>query len=458
MARGGGWLARAQRLLDEVHHDGVERGYLLLPVAIQSFHSQDPATAHATFERAASIGVRFGDEDLTVYGRMGQGRALIRMGETADGVALLDEVMVAVTAGEVSPVYRRSRLLRSDRGLPGDLRRAPGRGVDRGADQLVRVTTRTGGVPRRVPGASSRDHAASRRMGGGGERGESGLRAACWPTGGRDGVLPAGRGAPAPRRVRRGRGRPIGRPASGDENRSRAWRCFAWPRARSTRRRWRSAGWRTKRTPRWPGPSCWVRSSRSCWPPTTSVRPASLPMSWRRSPTTSAPRCCTPCPAMPPGRFSSARAMPVRLLVVLRRALAAWRKLDAPYEAARVQVLLGLACRELGDRDAAEMELHAARSVFRQLGATPDLARVDALSPTVKTQAPMGLTGREVEVLASWRRARPTARSQPRWSSASTPWPGTYSTSWPSWASPLALRPARSPSSTIWSDRRRSQN
>ena len=86
-------------------------------------------------------------------------------------------------------------------------------------------------------------------------------------------------------------------------------------------------------------------------------------------------------------------------LVVLRRALAAWRELDAPYEAARVQVLIGLACRELGDRDAAEMELDAARSVFRQLGATHHLARVDALSPTVKTQAPMGLTGREVEVL-----------------------------------------------------------
>ena len=45
------------------------------------------------------------------------------------------------------------------------------------------------------------------------------------------------------------------------------------------------------------------------------------------------------------------------------------------------------------------MELDAARSVFRQLGATPDLARVDALSPTVKTHAPMGLTGRELEVL-----------------------------------------------------------
>jgi DNA-binding CsgD family transcriptional regulator len=87
-------------------------------------------------------------------------------------------------------------------------------------------------------------------------------------------------------------------------------------------------------------------------------------------------------------------------MVVLRRAWAAWRELDAPYEAARVRVLIGLVCRELGDRDTATAELDAARSVFRQLGAAPDVARVEALSATAGPRAPMGLTGREVEVLA----------------------------------------------------------
>jgi DNA-binding CsgD family transcriptional regulator len=87
-------------------------------------------------------------------------------------------------------------------------------------------------------------------------------------------------------------------------------------------------------------------------------------------------------------------------LVVLRRAWLAWRGLDVPYEATRVRVLIGLACRELGDRDSATMELEAARSSFRQLGAAPDLARVEALSPTAGPKAPMGLTRREVEVLA----------------------------------------------------------
>jgi ATP/maltotriose-dependent transcriptional regulator MalT len=87
-------------------------------------------------------------------------------------------------------------------------------------------------------------------------------------------------------------------------------------------------------------------------------------------------------------------------LVVLRRAWAVWREMDAPYEAARVSVLIGLACRELGDPHTAAMELEMARSIFRQLGAAPDLARVEALSPTAAPEAPMGLTGREVEVLA----------------------------------------------------------
>ena len=59
---------------------------------------------HATFDQAARIGERFGDPQLMAFGRLGVGEALIRSGQTAEGVALFDEVMVAVTAGEVSPI------------------------------------------------------------------------------------------------------------------------------------------------------------------------------------------------------------------------------------------------------------------------------------------------------------------------------------------------------------------
>jgi DNA-binding NarL/FixJ family response regulator len=83
----------------------------------------------------------------------------------------------------------------------------------------------------------------------------------------------------------------------------------------------------------------------------------------------------------------------------LRRALADWRELEAPFEASSVRVLIGLACRKFGDEDAARMELDAARHVFRQLGAAPDLARVEHLSRTSAPKAAGGLSAREVQVL-----------------------------------------------------------
>jgi ATP/maltotriose-dependent transcriptional regulator MalT len=86
-------------------------------------------------------------------------------------------------------------------------------------------------------------------------------------------------------------------------------------------------------------------------------------------------------------------------LTALRGAWTAWQGIEAPYEAARVRVLIGLACRALGDDDTAEMELDTARWVFRQLGASPDVARVEALSRAGAVSAPGGLTAREVEVL-----------------------------------------------------------
>ena len=100
-AKAGGWFSRASRLLEGLPHC-VERGYLRLPEGYRSFHAGDAATARAMFEEAVAIGELFGDKDLLALGLQGQGRALIRQGEIVRGVALLDEAMVAVTAGEVS--------------------------------------------------------------------------------------------------------------------------------------------------------------------------------------------------------------------------------------------------------------------------------------------------------------------------------------------------------------------
>ena len=103
-APASGWLARAARILDEAQLDCVVRGYLLIPSAIQCLVQGDAAGGHAVFSRAAEIADRFHDRDLASLARHGRGRALIQLGNIAEGVALLDEAMVAVIAGDVTPL------------------------------------------------------------------------------------------------------------------------------------------------------------------------------------------------------------------------------------------------------------------------------------------------------------------------------------------------------------------
>jgi len=94
-----------------------------------------------------------------------------------------------------------------------------------------------------------------------------------------------------------------------------------------------------------------------------------------------------------------AEGSPGAALAEINRAWSAWEELDVPYEAARLRVLVGLVYRELRDQEGAEREFESARRVFDQLGAKPDLARLDALTrPRPRFQA--GLTAREGEVLA----------------------------------------------------------
>jgi DNA-binding CsgD family transcriptional regulator len=103
-APASGWLARAEHILDEARLESVLRGYLLIPTAIQRIVQGDPAAGHAVFNEAAQIASRFGDRDLASIARHGRGRALIRLGNIREGVALLDEAMVGLIAGEVSPM------------------------------------------------------------------------------------------------------------------------------------------------------------------------------------------------------------------------------------------------------------------------------------------------------------------------------------------------------------------
>ena len=86
-------------------------------------------------------------------------------------------------------------------------------------------------------------------------------------------------------------------------------------------------------------------------------------------------------------------------LTSLRRAFELWQQVGAPYEAARVRVLMGLAYIALGDDDGSDLELDTARAVFEQLGAAPDLARLDSLGRRATSTHRHGLTPRELQVL-----------------------------------------------------------
>ena len=63
-----------------------------------------PPAGHAEFTQAAEIAHRFGDRGLASLACAGRGRALIRLDKVPGGVALLDEAMVAVIAGHVTPI------------------------------------------------------------------------------------------------------------------------------------------------------------------------------------------------------------------------------------------------------------------------------------------------------------------------------------------------------------------
>lgn len=103
LAQGGGWMARARSLVQQHRLDGVEAGYLLIPDGLMAMANGGHAAALELFERARTIGRRFGDEDLVALGCLGKGQVMLRVGRAVEGRAQFDQAMVAVTVGELSP-------------------------------------------------------------------------------------------------------------------------------------------------------------------------------------------------------------------------------------------------------------------------------------------------------------------------------------------------------------------
>ena len=72
--------------------------------------------------------------------------------------------------------------------------------------------------------------------------------------------------------------------------------------------------------------------------------------------------------------------------VSLRRARDEWLEIGAPYEAGQVRMHLGLALRRRGDEHGAEVELEGALAAFERLGAKPEEARVKELLGRLETR------------------------------------------------------------------------
>jgi DNA-binding CsgD family transcriptional regulator len=393
-----GWFARGQRLLEREEHDCVERGYLLLPVLFEHLFSGDAAAAHATAREIVATGERFGDADLVAMGGMEEGNALLKLGRTAEGRRLVDESMVAVTSGKLSPIvagivycntiafcqagyeFRRARewtdaltkwcLRQPDMiahtgvclvhraeviQLQGDWQEA--------LEESERVADRVGYgmLNRRVAGRAAYRRGEIQRLRGDFRSAEESYGAASklgWEP--QPGLallrLAQGRGDAAAAAIRRVLGEteaPLKRAALllasieillavGDVD-------------EAARAREELAS---------------IAAGHS-----NEVLEAMA--------------------ADADGMVALARGEAETALGPLRRAWSLWSDLGAPYEAARSRVLVAGACAALGDDDTAALELEAARAAFEELGAGPDLARVAA----TRAKDSHGLSVRELEVL-----------------------------------------------------------
>jgi DNA-binding CsgD family transcriptional regulator len=395
-----GWFGRAQRLLERQGSDCAERGFLLIPQARQLIAEGNLAAATAAAAEAVAVADRFDDRDLFALGVLTQGEVLTLDARVDEGLALLDEAMVAVTAEQLSPVVtgivycgviltcqevfeiRRSRdwTLALDRWWKQqpDMVAFTGRCLVHRAEIL-----QLGGS---WPDALAEARRAGRRFT---ETNNSAAGLAHY----REGELL----------------RLQGDLAAAEEAYHRARRS-AWEpqpglaQLRLAQGRTDAAAAAIRRT-----------SAETTDPlKRAALLPAYVEIMLALGEGDEAREACRELETVA-ARYSSAMLAAMvahargavelaggdarTALISLRRALDGWQTLEAPYEVARTRVLVGLACRALGDEDAYALELEGALATFRELGASPDVARLEALPSGPARGETHGLTARELEVL-----------------------------------------------------------
>jgi DNA-binding CsgD family transcriptional regulator/tetratricopeptide (TPR) repeat protein len=393
-----GWFTRGRRLLDREERETVEQGFLLLPVAEQHLRAGEWERARAVARDAVGVGTRLGDRDLTAAARHVEGRTLLEMGRLEEGMALLDEAMVAATAGELSPmmtglVYcgvidccQRIHALSRAREWTAALGRWCG-----GQRQMVAFTS-----------TCLVHHAEILQLQGAWTDALGEARRACETyTDGR----PSGAAFYLQGEILRLRGE---LDAAEKAYRS-ASRAGAEPQP-GLALLWLARG-RTRAAA-----AAVARALDETVEPLARARllPAHVEILLAGRDHEGARAACgeladiaarfqtdvlRATSAQAEGTLELVAANPREALVRLRLAWKTWQALEIPHAAARTREVLGLACRALGDRAGGRMELEAARAAYESLGARPDVARVNALLARRIDAGSRGLTPREVEVL-----------------------------------------------------------
>ena len=399
-AQAAGWFGRAGRIVEDREEMEVERAYLLVPRALQRFGAGDPGGAADLGLDAAATALRAREPDLLSLGLLVQGRGRIEEGRVEEGLALLDEAMVAVSNDEPSPmvtglvycavigacrkVYALGRAQEWTTALSDWCARQPDMVAYLGECRVYRSELL------QMHGAWTEALEEARRAAGlSGDDGAPAAGLACYQQG----------------ELHRLRGE-LDQAESDFVAASRAGRepqpGLALLRLAQGQGEVAAAMMR--------------RALASTPPPLGRLRllPAHIEVSLATGDLDAARGACQELASIAAayaspvldamvgaarGALRLAAGAPESALPELRRAWKGWRALDAPYEAARARVRIGLACRALGDEDVARLELENARREFSLLGARPDEDRVDALLRPRTPAATHGLTPRELEVI-----------------------------------------------------------
>ncbi|UZX04066.1 response regulator transcription factor [Arthrobacter sp. CDRTa11] len=398
-ARSAGWLARGQRLVKELAEPSAVEGLLLLPVALGKLYGGDPAGAFQVFAEIGAYGQRFQDNDLAALSLLGQGQSTIMLGNVDEGLRMLDEVMVAVTAGEVSPVpsgisycavvgychltFDLPRALEWTGALDHWCRGRPDMVAFSGQCQSYRAELfQLHGAWAEALKAASAAQAyavkgdAEALYGGYYQQGEMERLT---------GKLDA---ADASYRLAAKSGHSV-QPglallclAKGDPEQAQTLIRSAVAASRpAMRRRLLPALVEIELAV----PDLVAARSASDELEAFSLecpKPMVLALSWQAD-----------------GAVCLAEGNPEGALVSLRNAWMVWQELGVPYEAARCRVLAASACRAVGDEASALMDLEAAHAEFLEVGAAPAAARAASLIRGINQAEPSPLTQREVEVL-----------------------------------------------------------